>query len=110
MRDSEIEPEEDPLATAALHSRIFGVLIGCASIGVTALLSGCALFNGSGTLRVPTVTITADPGTVAANQTSILTITAADAVTLSITGSDGTSYHLGTAGGILAVKPSASTT
>jgi len=110
MRDSEIEPEEDPLATAALHSRILGVLIGCASIGVTALLSGCALFNGSGTLRVPTVTITADPGTVAANQTSILTITAADAVTLSITGSDGTSYHLGTAGGIQAVKPSATTT
>jgi phospholipase C len=98
------------LATAALHSRILGVLIGCASIGVTALLSGCALFNGSGTLRVPTVTITADPGTVAANQTSILTITATDAVTLTITGSDGTSYNLGTAGGIQAVKPAATTT
>ena len=86
------------------------VLLCCASIGSLGFLSGCALFTGSGTLRVPTVTITANPGTVAADHTSILTIVATDAVTLAITGSDGSSYKLGTEGGIQAVKPAATTT
>ena len=94
------------MATARLHSRMsFRVLLGCTSIAFLALLSGCALFTGSGTLKVPTVTITASPTTVAADQTSILTITATDAVTLTITGSDGTSYNLGTEGGTQAVTP-----
>ena len=99
------------MATSPLHIRTWlRVLLLCTSIGALGLLSGCALFTGSGTLRVPTVTITANPGTVAANQTSILTIAANDAVTLTITGSDGSSYNLGTEGGIQAVKPAATTT
>ena len=98
------------MATAPLHSRMFRVLLGCTSTAFLTLLSGCALFTGSGTLKVPTVTITANPTTVAADQTSILTIAATDAVTLTITGSDGTSYNLGTEGGIQAVKPAATAT
>jgi len=86
------------------------LLLYSTSIGSLALLSGCALFNGSGTLKVPAVTITANPTTVAASQTSILTITATDAATLTITGSDGTTYNLGTQGGVQAVKPTATTT
>lgn len=99
------------MAISPLHSRTWLRAVLCStSLGFLGLLSGCALFTGSGTLKVPTVTITATPGTVAANQTSILTIVANDAVTLSITGSDGTSYKLGTDGGIQAVKPAATTT
>jgi phospholipase C len=99
------------LATSPLHSRTrLRALLSCTSIGLFGLLSGCALFTGSGTLKVPTVTITAAPGTVAADQTSILTIVATEAATLTITGSDGTSYNLGTDGGIQAVKPAATTT
>jgi phospholipase C len=99
------------LAIPPLHSRTWLRAVLCfTSFGFLGLLPGCALFNGSGTLRVPTVTITANPGTVAALQTSTLTIVANDAVTLSITGSDGTSYNLGTEGGIQAVKPAITTT
>jgi phospholipase C len=99
------------LATSPLHSRTrLRALLSCTSIGLFGLPSGCALFTGSGTLKVPTVTITAAPGTVAADQTSILTIVATEAATLTITGSDGTSYNLGTDGGIQAVKPAATTT
>jgi len=98
------------LATSPLFCRTFRVLLCCASIGFLSLISGCALFTGSGTLKLPTVTITASPTTVAANQTSILTIAATDAVTLAITGSDGTSYNLGVEGGVQAVKPAATTT
>jgi len=96
--------------TAPVHSRMSCILLSCTSIGFFALLSGCALFTGSGTLKVPTVTITANPTTVATGTTSVLTITATDAATLTITGSDGSSYNLGTEGGIEAVKPTATTT
>ena len=98
------------MATAPLYNRTFRIALCFASIGFITLLSGCALFTGSGTLRVPTVTITANPTTVPANTTSLLTITATDAATLSITGSDGSTYKLGINGGIEAVKPAATTT
>lgn len=98
------------MSTAPLLRRTLRILFGCTSIGSLALLSGCALFTGSGTLKVPTVTITANPATVAADTTSILTITATEAATLTITGSDGSSYKLGIDGGIEAVKPTATTT
>jgi phospholipase C len=65
---------------------------------------------GSGILKVPAVTITASPTTVATGYTSILTITATDAAQLTITGSDGTTYNLGAVGGVQAVKPIATTT
>ncbi len=74
------------------------------------LCSGCALFVGSNILKVPTVTITANPTSVAVAQTAILTVTATDATQLTVTGSDGSSYNLARAGGIQAVKPLTTTT
>jgi phospholipase C len=94
----------------SIRGRIFPVLLVFAFGGCCSLFSGCALFVGSGTLKVPTVTITASPTTVATGYTSILTITANDAVQLTITGSDGTSYNLGTVGGVQAVRPKVTTT
>jgi phospholipase C len=105
-----MEVKESILTTAPLPIRFSRVFLVCALVGFSALMSGCALFVGSNTLKVPTVTITATPTTVASDTTSILTITATDAATLTITGSDGTSYNLGTDGGIQAVKPTATTT
>ena len=98
------------MATEPIARRIFRALLGCTSLALCALLSGCALFVGSGILKVPTVTITASPTTVATGYTSILTITATDAAQLTITGSDGTTYNLGILGGVQAVKPKATTT
>jgi len=105
-----LKVEDRTLATSPFPSKIFHIFLCSISIGFLALLSGCALFTGSGTLKVPTLTITASPTTVAADQTSILTITATNAATLTITGSDGTTYNLGINGGVQAVKPAATTT
>src|SRR5579863_4474042 len=68
------------------------------------LCSGCALFVGSNILKAPTITISASPTTVAVAQTAILTVTAVDAVQVTVTGSDGTTYNLARTGGIQAVK------
>ncbi len=74
------------------------------------LCSGCALFVGSSILKAPTITISANPTSVAVGQTAILTITAIDATQVTVTGSDGTTYNLATSGGIQSVKPSTTTT
>ncbi len=74
------------------------------------LCSGCALFVGSNILTIPTITISANPASVAAGQTSILTIAATDATQLTVTGSDGSTYNLPTKGGIQSVKPATTTT
>jgi phospholipase C len=58
----------------------------------------------------PTVTISANPTTVAAGTSSTLTITAGNATQVSVTGTDGSSYSLQPAGGTQAVSPSTTTT
>ncbi|MGA8089438.1 MAG: alkaline phosphatase family protein [Terracidiphilus sp.] len=65
---------------------------------------------GSSILKAPTITISANPTSVAVGQTAILTITAIDATQVTVTGSDGTTYNLATSGGIQSVKPSTTTT
>jgi len=98
------------LASKPVRGKLFHIFLLGSLIGFSSLLSGCALFVGSGILKVPTVTITAAPSTVPTGYTSILTIAATDAAQLTITGSDGTTYNLGTQGGVQAVKPTATTT
>ncbi|HWG21653.1 MAG TPA: alkaline phosphatase family protein [Terracidiphilus sp.] len=58
----------------------------------------------------PTVTIVADPTTIAAGASSTLTVTAANATQVTVTGSDGSSYTLQAAGGTQAVTPTQTTT
>jgi phospholipase C len=58
----------------------------------------------------PTVTISANPTTVAAGTSSTLTVTAGNATQVSVTGTDGSSYSLQPAGGTQAVSPSTTTT
>ena len=65
---------------------------------------------GSHILKAPTITISANPTTVAVAQTAILNITATDATQITVTGSDGTTYNLAASGGIEAVKPTTTTT
>ena len=71
---------------------------------------GCALFVGSNILKVPTITITANPTSVPVGQTAILTVAATDATQLTVTGSDGSSYNFAKAGGVQSVKPLTTTT
>jgi phospholipase C len=58
----------------------------------------------------PTVSITADPATINAGQSSTLTVTATNATQVTITGTDGTSYTLAVSGGTQVVTPASTTT
>ncbi len=61
------------------------------------LVTGCgSVHPGSDT---PTVTITASPASIAAGQSSTLTVAATNATTVTITGDDGSSHTLAAAGG-----------
>jgi phospholipase C len=58
----------------------------------------------------PTVTIAANPTSVAASGESTLTVVAANASSVTVTGTDGSSYNLAATGGTQAVTPAATTT
>jgi phospholipase C len=58
----------------------------------------------------PTVTIAANPASINAGSASTLTVTAANATSVKVTGSDGSSYTLSATGGTQAVSPTVTTT
>jgi hypothetical protein len=58
----------------------------------------------------PTVSLTASPASVPAGGSSTLTVAAANAVQVTLAGSDGSSYTFGATGGTQTVSPSATTT
>jgi phospholipase C len=58
----------------------------------------------------PTVTITANPSSITAGGSSVLTVTATNATGVTITGTDGSSYTLQPGGGTQTVTPAATTT
>jgi phospholipase C len=62
------------------------------------------------TTAQPTVTIVANPASIAAGNSSTLTVAATNATQVTITGSDGSSYNLPAAGGTQSVTPTATTT
>ena len=74
------------------------------------LIAGCG--SSAGTLPVPppTVTISAQPGSITAGDSAMLTIAATDAQTVTVTGSDGSMYNLAPGGGSQKVDPAATTT
>ena len=61
-------------------------------------------------IATPTVSMTPNPSSISSGNYSVLTVTAANAVQVTITGSDGTSYTLPTTGGMQTVTPTATTT
>ena len=81
-------------------------------IGLSFLFAGCgATFkNSSGTSTVPTVTIAANPASIAAGNSSSLTVTAANATQVTVAGSDGSTYTLQPSGGSQKVSPTSTTT
>ena len=62
------------------------------------------------TSPAPTVSIAANPTSIAAGSSSILTITAVNASQVTLAGSDGSTYNLQAAGGTQAVNPASTTT
>ena len=77
-------------------------------------LAGCSsVTKGSGTPpppASPTVGISASPASIAAGGSATLTITAANATQVTVSGSDGSSYNLAATGGTQAVNPKATAT
>lgn len=75
------------------------------------LLAGCGIFSsGHKPPAAPTVTITANPTSISEGGASTLTVTATNATSVVITGSDGSSYTLPASGGTLNVTPAATVT
>ena len=60
--------------------------------------------------QAATVTIAASPTSIAAGSSTTLTVGAANALSVQITGSDGSSYKLPAIGGTQTVSPAATTT
>jgi phospholipase C len=58
----------------------------------------------------PTVTIAANPTSIASGASSVLTVTATNATGVTVTGTDGSSYTLPATGGTQTVAPTATTT
>ena len=98
------------MSTEPVPSQIFRLLLGSSCTLLSFLLSACALFVGSNTLKNPTIAITANPTSIATGQTAVLTVVATQATQVTITGSDGSKYSLGATGGTQSVKPAATTT
>ncbi|MGA2537484.1 MAG: alkaline phosphatase family protein [Terracidiphilus sp.] len=81
----------------------------------TAVGAGSVMVTATATVTVsanpaPSVTITASPSSIADGGTSNLAVTAANAASVIITGTDGSSYALPAAGGSQAVTPGTTTT
>lgn len=59
----------------------------------------------------PTVSITADPGSISAGASSLITVTASNATQVTVAGTDGSKYSLpSSSGGTLTVSPATTTT
>lgn len=69
-----------------------------------------AVAVGAGAIAQPSVTIAANPSSIIAGASSILSVTATNATQVTITGTDKSSYTLSATGGTQAVSPSATTT
>jgi len=80
--------------------------VGTASLNVA---SATAIVTVSSALA-SSVTIVANPISIVSGNSSALTVTAANATQVSVTGSDGSSYALSVSGGTQSVTPSATTT
>jgi phospholipase C len=81
----------------------------------TLLVAGCGVTRNNvpgspGAAGPPSVNISADPTTIAAGASAVLSVSAANATSVSITGSDGSAYTLAAAGGTKKVNPAATTT
>jgi phospholipase C len=83
---------------------LFVVLPGLLSV------ASCGSSRGSQPLATPTVSISANPGSVAAGASSMLTVTATNATGVTVSGSDGSSYTLAAGGGMQSVTPASTTT
>jgi phospholipase C len=78
--------------------------------GGTTTATAAVTVTPAGPPPAPTVSIVANPTSIAAGGSSTLTVVAGNATGVTVTGSDGTSYTLAATGGTQTVSPKATTT
>ena len=98
------------MPTERLSMVISRLMFASVSTSICLASSGCALFVGSNIAGSPGITITANPTSITDGASSVLTVTAANATQVTVTGSDGSSYTLAATGGTQSVSPTATTT
>jgi phospholipase C len=98
------------LRAAWLVSRnpLIAALIFC--MPLLSLITGCGTTAHMGATAVPTVTISANPASIASGSSSTLTVAASNALSVTMSGSDGSSYTLAVSGGTQTVTPAATAT
>ena len=84
----------------------FRVFVGLLLLGIF----GCGYVHKNNLSQAATVNIVASPTSIAAGGSTTLTVSATNALSVQITGSDGTSYKLPSGGGTQKVSPGATTT
>jgi|CZKL01.1.fsa_nt_gi phospholipase C len=92
-----------PASTAIYTATVTGA-------GGTVTATATVVVTPAGPPPVPTVKISAAPTSIVAGATSTLSVTALNATTVTVSGSDGTSYTLTAIGGTQSVNPTATTT
>ena len=99
-----------PLRCSAISPRIS--LLSIASILIPLLLAGCGAPSVQQSLggNPISVSIAANPSSINAGGSSVLTVAADNAASVTVTGSDGSSYKLAASGGTQTVSPKATTT
>lgn len=83
------------------------LLLSSLIVSLTLLMAGCGIHINP---AMPTVGITANPTSVNASGSSSLTITAANATQVKVTGTDGSSYSIPASGGVQSVLLKSTTT
>ena len=98
----------------ALSRRSFLQIVTPVTLGLLIFLpvTGCGVHSNSngGSHPAPTVSITANPTSIASDKSSTLTVTATNSSHVTVTGTDGSAYTLQTTGGTQAVSPTGTTT
>ncbi len=91
-------------------SRLHLLVATLVCVSLPLLFSGCGTSVSANTTLSPTVSMTASPSSISAGGSSTLTVLAANASGVTVTGTDGSSYNLPANGGTQKVSPTATTT
>jgi phospholipase C len=93
-------------------SRLAGPVALLSCLPLSLLFTGCSGMAPSvgSSLPAPTVTITANLPSILSGSSSTLTVSAANATQVTVTGTDGSSYTLQSTGGTQSISPTATTT
>jgi phospholipase C len=102
--------KEDTLLSARLRGFRLALIASAAVFSLPLFVAGCGAPGVNKETAGPQISVTANPTSINAGGSSTLTIAVANATSVTLTGSDGSTYSMQPGGGTQAVKPTATTT